>query len=242
MALQKTKIQKKNPVSDAVIAGVLHDAKGKSKGSIELPGAVFGLPWNADLVHQVIVGMEANKRAGTADSKDRSEVRGGGRKPWQQKGTGRARHGSSRSPIWKGGGVTHGPLSIKGYEQKINKKMRAKALYVILSKKLKTGNMLFVDAVDLAARKTKDAQVLLSSLAKITGFERLANGTRPQGLVLVPNMDLAIKKSFSNLSSVRVVDVKNVSALDVMSHKYVIITHPEDSIAFLKGKLTPNAK
>src|SRR6267154_837580 len=105
----------------------IYTKKGEKGGSIKLPEKVFGAAWNGDLVHQVVHAITANTRAGTADIKGRDEVRGGGKKPWKQKGTGRARHGSSRSPIWKGGGVTHGPLAEKNYKRKISKKMRAQA-------------------------------------------------------------------------------------------------------------------
>ena len=117
----------------------IYNSKAKAGKEIDLPEGVFGQSWNGDLVHQVVHAITANTRAGTADTKGRAEVSGGGKKPWKQKGTGRARHGSSRSPIWKGGGVTHGPLAEKNYKQKINKKMSAKALATVLSAKLKDG-------------------------------------------------------------------------------------------------------
>ena len=107
---------------EAKIQTNIYDQKGAVAGTINLPAKVFAVKWRSDLVHQVVEGMKSNKRAGTADTKDRGEVRGGGRKPWKQKGTGRARHGSTRSPIWVGGGVTHGPLSEKNYKRKVSKK------------------------------------------------------------------------------------------------------------------------
>src|SRR3972149_5550000 len=142
----------------------LYNQEGKEVGKLELPEYVFNLPWNADLVHQVSVSMMANIRMPLAHAKTRGEVRGGGKKPWRQKGTGRARHGSSRSPIWVGGGVTHGPRNDKIFDKKVNKKMKAKALYTILSAKYKKGEVLFVDDLSLRAIKTKDARDTLASL------------------------------------------------------------------------------
>ena len=133
----------------------IYNQKGGDAGSITLPEKVFGALWRADLVHQVVESMRSNKRAGTADTKDRGEVRGGGRKPWKQKGTGRARHGSSRSPIWVGGGVTHGPLAEKNYKRKISKKMRAQALFSVLSKKFKDGEIIFVDSLAMSKMNSK---------------------------------------------------------------------------------------
>src|SRR3990167_11382618 len=122
----------------------IYNQKGKESGKVKLPEAVFGLPWNNDLVHQVMVSMMSNSRSTIAHTKGRGEVSGGGKKPWKQKGTGQARHGSSRSPICVGGGVTHGPLAEKNYKRKISKSMRAQALFSVLSKKMKDGEILFV--------------------------------------------------------------------------------------------------
>src|SRR3989338_5603717 len=113
----------------------VYNQEGQMAGKIELPDSVFGLPWNDDLVHQVIVSMQSNKRTPVAHTKNRGEVSGTGRKPWRQKGTGRARHGSRRSPIWIGGGVAHGPRNDRNFTKKINVKMMKKAFYTILSQK-----------------------------------------------------------------------------------------------------------
>ena len=126
----------------------VYDHKGKEARSIDLPDTLFGLDWNADLVHQVVVGMQSNARTNTAHTKDRSEVSGGGKKPWRQKGTGQARHGSKRSPIWSGGGITFGPRNERNYDKKINTKMRRKALLVALSQKMRDGQVLFVDGFE----------------------------------------------------------------------------------------------
>src|SRR3989338_6976968 len=156
---------------NATISAKIYSQKGAEAGSIDLPAKVFAAKWRADLVHQVVESMRSNKRAGTADTKGRGEVRGGGKKPWKQKGTGRARHGSSRSPIWVGGGVTHGPLAEKNYKRKISKSMRAQALFSVLSKKLKDGEILFVDSLATSAIKTKDAVKVVNNLTKVLGFD-----------------------------------------------------------------------
>src|SRR3989344_5995453 len=148
---------------------IIYNQKGNEAGKIELPAKVFAAKWRADLVHQVVEGMRSNSRAGTADTKGRGEVRGGGRKPWRQKGTGRARHGSIRSPIWVGGGVTHGPLKEKNYKRKISKKMRAQALFSVLSKKLEEGEVLFVDTLAMPEIKTKKAAEVMKNLSAVLG-------------------------------------------------------------------------
>src|SRR3989344_9536903 len=126
---------------------VIYNIEGKKIGTVTLSERVFGVRWNADLVKQEADSLLSTKRKNVAHTKDRGEVRGGGKKPGRQKGTGRARHGSSRSPIWKGGGVTHGPRSAKIYARKINRSAARKALLVTLSRKYKDGEIIFVDSL-----------------------------------------------------------------------------------------------
>jgi len=133
----------------------IYNAQGKKTGTLALPENIFGVAWNDALIHQVVTSMMDNARTPTAHAKDRGAVRGGGKKPWKQKGTGRARVGSTRSPIWRGGGVTHGPLKEKVYAREIPKKMRLKALCMALSRKFKDGQVLFVD--DFGFEKPKTA-------------------------------------------------------------------------------------
>ncbi|MFA5933909.1 MAG: 50S ribosomal protein L4 [Candidatus Paceibacterota bacterium] len=220
----------------------VYNQKGKDAGSISLPENIFGLKWNSDLVHQVVHSMMSNQRAGTADTKGRGEVRGGGKKPWKQKGTGRARHGSTRSPIWVGGGVAHGPLAEKNYDRKINKKMKAKAVYTILSKKLSDGELMFVDTLSFDGIKTKTAISTLEALSKVSGFENIATKKRNSAYITVPEAGETIKKSFSNLSAISLKDVSMINPLDLIKFKYIIIANPEKSIAFLEGKMAKSTK
>lgn len=215
----------------------IYNQKGKSVGKLELPESIFGLPWNGDLVHQVVTAMQANARTPVAHTKDRSEVRGGGRKPWKQKGTGRARHGSSRSPIWSGGGVTHGPRNEKSYEQKINKKMKAKALFTVLSEKLRKGQIIFLEELNLKNIKTKDAVSVIKDLSALKGFEKMVGGKKPNIYVSVPAKGDVLKKSFANIKTVEVDEVRNMNPVDLLAFRYIIISQPTESIAFLGGKI-----
>src|SRR3989338_8555313 len=151
----------------------VYNQKGEAVGKIKIPESIFGVRWNSDLVHQVVTSMLSSKRKGTAHAKTRGEVRGGGKKPWKQKGTGRARHGSSRSPIWVGGGVTHGPRNEKNYFRKVNKKMKTKALLTVLSRKFRDGEVAFVDEISLKEPKTKLAIRTLVSLSKIPALKNV---------------------------------------------------------------------
>jgi large subunit ribosomal protein L4 len=215
----------------------VYNQKGTSTGTIALPKTVFGVKWNADLVHQVAVAMMANKRAGTAHTKDRSEVSGGGKKPWAQKGTGRSRHGSNRSPIWVGGGVTFGPRNEKDYSQKINKKMRTKALFTVLSKKQSQGNILFIDSIAMDAMKTKDAFSILSDFSKISGFEKMTSKKATTALLALPKPDAVIEKSFANLPGITVGLVKDMNTLGAMNFSYIILVNAKDAVETLTSKL-----
>lgn len=215
----------------------IYNQKAKAIGTLKLPESIFGLKWNADLVHQVVTAMQANARTPVAHTKTRGEVRGGGKKPWKQKGTGRARHGSTRSPIWVGGGITHGPRNDKSYEQKINKKMRVKALFTVLSEKFRKGQILFVEELALKAIKTKDASEVVKSLATIKGFEKMYGGKKQNTFITVPAKGDIVKKSFANIPTVDVDEVRNLNPVDVLAYKYLIIAQPTESIAFLGGKI-----
>jgi len=210
---------------------------GNEIGMVELPEAVFGLSWNGDLVHQVLVAMQSNARTPVAHTKDRSEVRGGGKKPWKQKGTGRARHGSIRSPIWVGGGVAHGPRNEKNYKKKVNKKMSAKALYTVLSEKLRNNEILFVDNFKFDKIKTADAKNALESLSKVSGFGVLFKKSNNATLITTIGKELNMYKSFSNFNNVAAQELRSLNPVDVLNYKYLIITNPKESIDLLSSKL-----
>ncbi|MEK7478960.1 MAG: 50S ribosomal protein L4 [Patescibacteria group bacterium] len=137
------------------------NTENKKVGAMELPEGVFGVQWNPELLHQVMTSLTTRKRAPLAHTKGRGDVRGGGKKPWRQKGTGRARHGSTRSPIWVGGGVAFGPTNERNFERKINKKMKAKALYSLLSKKLEEREIAVIDDFGVQEPKTKTFAAIL---------------------------------------------------------------------------------
>ncbi len=214
----------------------VYSQDGKESGSVTLPEALFGTAWNPNLVHEVVVSMQSNARAGTAHTKDRSEVRGGGKKPWRQKGTGRARHGSRRSPIWTGGGVTFGPRSEKSYAKKINKKVRAKALASTLAKKFADGEIIFVDSFTFDAPKTAEAKASLCALAKGSGVEELATKRKNAALIVLTQRDENTEKSFRNFGNIEVSQVKDINTLDLLTYKYVVIANPNDALQTLVSR------
>lgn len=214
----------------------VYTKEGKESGKVKLPESIFGLPWNGDLVHQVITSIRSAQRVPVAHAKDRSEVRGGGAKPWRQKGTGRARHGSSRSPIWKGGGVTHGPRNEKNYDRKVNKKMKTKALFTLLSKKMKDGEVVFVDSLTLDEAKTAKAKSVFDSLAKVKGYEALGDRRKNRALIGSAEKNEVAMRAFQNFSNVKFDELRNLNPVDVANYKFIVIENPAESLKVLEAR------
>lgn len=214
----------------------LYSQKGDVKGKVQVPESIFGLPWNADLVHQVIVSMESSARNNTAHTKNRGEVRGGGKKPWKQKGTGQARHGSTRSPIWVGGGVAHGPRNEKNYDRKVNRKMKAKALFTILSKKYKDGEIIFVDTLSFKEPKTKLAVEMLGSwnnIPELKGIVKRKNALA----IFMPGKTQDVSRTFRNIGNISFEDTSSLNPMMLLSHKRIVFVAPEETFTLLSSKL-----
>ncbi len=224
-------------VVEVSLEGTIYDVGGNSAGTVTLPKEIFGLRWNGDLVAQVVNSIQSAARQPVAHTKDRSEVAGGGIKPWKQKGTGRARHGSSRSPIWVGGGVAHGPRNEKIYDRKVNKKMKAKALFTILSAKWRDGEVLFVKNLELVEAKTKLAKALIDRLSNVKGFDKLATKKKNAALITVPALEENVKRGFSNLGSFEVSELRNINPIALLQYKYLVIASPEDAFVTLTSKI-----
>lgn len=231
----------KKQVSSNEMNAKVYSCEGKETGSLTLPEAVFGIAWNPDLVHEVVIGMQANARAGTAHTKDRGEVRGGGRKPWKQKGTGRARHGSRRSPIWTGGGTTFGPRTEKDFSVKINKKVRAKALACVLSKKFVDNEILFIDSLNLDKPKSKDAKAVITAIAKGTGQDSLVTKRKNAAIIVLADRSLATEKSFHNFGNIEVMQAKDINPVDLLTYKYVVLSDAASSVEILAKRMTTTA-
>jgi len=192
----------------------IYNQKGeKNTEEITLPKEVFEVKTNPDLVHQVFVSQMANKRQSTAHTKDRGEVRGGGRKPWQQKGTGRARAGSNRSPIWIGGGVTFGPTNERNFKKIVPKKMRRKALLMILSSKVKEKLVIILDNFKIEKPKTKEILTILKKLP--------CEAKNCLVALSEPNENLFLASR--NIPKVKVVEARNLNCIDLLSFKYLVI-------------------
>ncbi len=196
---------------------------------LELSTKIFGQQLNNELLHQAVVAQRANTRQILAHTKDRSEVAGGGKKPWKQKGTGRARAGSSRSPIWRAGGVTFGPTKDRNFKQKINQKMKQKALFMVLSDKVSNQGLVVLDHLDFSEYKTKNFQSLLVNIEN-----KILKNKRRNILVLNDTQNEKVFYSGRNLVGVKIINLENINLLDLLNYKHLLLT--ENAIKILEKK------
>lgn len=192
----------------------IYNQKGEIIGKQELTAKIFAVKPKPELIHQVVVAQMANRRQVIAHTKGRSEVRGGGRKPWRQKGTGRARHGSIRSPIWRGGGVTFGPTKERRFKQKINKKVKRLALWMCLSDKLADKKLVLLDKLELAKISTKKLKQVLDKLPVKTS----------KTLMALAKIDKKIIKSAANIPYLTSAGADSLNVLELLKHQYLLTT------------------
>lgn len=216
-------IKKEHPDVQNILNIRVYNQEGKEVSDLSLDRAVFGLPWNSDLIHRAVMTISANMRQVLASTKMRGEVSGGGKKPWRQKGTGRARHGSIRSPLWRGGGITFGPTSERNFKLNINKKMARKALLTAISGKVKDSELLILDELKLSAPKTKEMAKIMANFPQVKSGIFIANGK---------NED--IKKAGRNLSNLKIISMDNLNILDILKYKFLILT--KDGVDYLNKK------
>lgn len=192
---------------------------GKETSSVEVPDALFGVTPNVGLIHQVVTAQLAHKRSGTASTKTRAEVSGGGAKPWNQKGTGRARQGSIRSPQWRGGGIAHGPKP-RDYSQRTPKKMVRAALCGALSDRAADGHIKVIDSWGIDAPSTKRGIEILSALGL-----RLANERSPRVLIVLDRAEHAVWKSFRNLGNrVQIAIPEELNPYDILVNDWLVFS------------------
>jgi len=199
-----------------------YNQQGEKTGTTLLPKEIFGIEVNPDLVHQVVLVQEANRRKTIAHTKNRGEVSGGGKKPWAQKGLGRARHGSIRSPIWRKGGVVFGPRKDKVFKKKIPQKMKRKALFMVLSAKVKNNFLILLDSLKIEKPKTRLMVKIIESLP--------ARGK--SSLIVLPSMDKDLILAARNIPQTRTIQAKDLNCLDLLSFKYLIL--PKEAIKVIK--------
>lgn len=196
----------------------VYNLKNEVVGETDLPDNVFDLEWKPALVRQVLTAQLANRRKPWAHAKTRAEVRGGGRKPWRQKGTGRARHGSIRSPLWIGGGKSHGPSKDRDYSQKVNKKMKRLALFSALSRKLKDGEVKIFENFNIEAPKTKILSAALRNVLNINGKQK-----RFDALLVASSENKNLIRASSNLVKAKYENPESLNVYDVMNHKNIFL-------------------
>jgi large subunit ribosomal protein L4 len=211
----------------------VYNLKGEKIMDREISEPFFQVTPKSSVIHQVMIAFQSNARPITVHTKDRSEVRGGGRKPWRQKGTGRARHGSIRSPLWRGGGVTFGPTPERNYHVKVNKKMKQKALFMLLTDKVDHEKVFLLDSLDLPSVKTKEVKRLFA-LLPTQGAKALVGLSDKN-----PNFIQAVR----NLSSLTAVGIESLNVMDLLNHEYFITTESGlKKIAEIFRKVKENKK
>ncbi|MDO8529711.1 MAG: 50S ribosomal protein L4 [bacterium] len=201
----------------------VYNAKGEKVEDLEFSDAVFNLKENNDLLHQAYITISGNQRQVLAHTKDRGERAGSGKKPWRQKGTGNARAGSVRSPLWRKGGVTFGPTKDKNFKRKINKKMMKKAILIALSGKVKSGSLLVLEKINLAKKKTAE-------------FASIVKNLKIKGSILIGfcNTEREFRLFSRNIEKVTNILTENLNVFDMLNNKYLILS--KESIKYLEEK------
>ena len=212
----------------------VYNQNGEETGTALLPKEIFDVKMNPDLVHQVVVSQMANRRKVLAHTKNRGEVRGGGKKPWRQKGTGRARHASIRSPLWRHGGITFGPRKEKVFKKEIPKKMKRLALFMALSEKARQNLLILLDKIKLDEPKTKLMAKIIENLKSLPDRQagKIENFKKGNVLIALPELDKNIISVARNLPDVKTIQAKDLNCLDLLSLKYLIM--PKEAIKVLK--------
>jgi large subunit ribosomal protein L4 len=213
---------------------VVYNFKGEKIGEIEVPDEIFNLKVNESLIHQVLRWQLMNSYFPFAHTKTRAEVRGGGRKPWVQKGTGRARHGSIRSPIWVKGGITFGPRNEINRKLKINKKMKRKAILMVIASKFKENKLIIIDDIEGEISKTKEFDKFFSYFLKPTKTSK----KKETALLVIPENNDKIFKGVRNLPYADTIEARNLNILSLLNHKYLFLL--KDSIDVIKKIFTKN--
>lgn len=211
----------------------VYNQEGKESGEMQLPEEIFGFKKNPDLIHQVFTSMISNRRRSIAHTKDRGEVSGGGKKPWRQKGTGRARHGSIRSPLWRGGGVTFGPRKERNFKKIVPKKIKRMALLSALSAKANDGEIIILEKLELKEPKTK----LLNQI-----IENIYTKTKKKGsnLIILPQKNKNIELASKNIKNTKTIEARNLNIIDILSFKNIIAL--KETIKVLKESFSLKEK
>ena len=197
----------------------VYNQKAENVGTLDLSDKIFKVALNNDLLHQAVVSQMSNERQVLAHTKTKAEVSGGGKKPWKQKGTGRARVGSSRSPIWRGGGIIFGPRNDRNFKKNINQKMKQKAMFMALSDKVSNDTLVVLEELNMPEFKTKNFNEMLTNLEK-----KVLKNERRNVLVINDQKDEKVKYSGRNLKGVEIINLENLNIVDVLKYKNLVLT------------------